>query len=185
MSSLRQEEPARIEVDGAVLATMGRAAHASETDSPLHRLADIHDRIERVRVGTDSMVDRARRTVDASQAARDRKLARDRVTRLRHNLDEARHEIAGLRTAMETRGVIEQAKGMIMAAVKVDADTAFEMLVRRSQTTHEKLVVVARDVVETGRHGSPGPLQLEAPRSPACQRVPEIGEPLPFWSREL
>ena len=59
-------------------------------------------------------------------------------------------EIDGLRTALETRGVIEQAKGMIMLTLKVDEDAAFEVLTRRSQASGEKLVAVARDVVARG-----------------------------------
>lgn len=40
-----------------------------------------------------------------------------------------REEVAGLREAMKTRAVIEQAKGMLMVAHGADADRAFEMLV--------------------------------------------------------
>lgn len=64
--------------------------------------------------------------------------------------DLAEHELAGLRTAMATRGVIEQAKGMVMLTLKIDADAAFEVLVKRSQATNTKLVDVAREIVASG-----------------------------------
>jgi AmiR/NasT family two-component response regulator len=61
--------------------------------------------------------------------------------------------VRGLRTAMETRGVIEQAKGILMVTLSVDADVAFQTLVRMSQTSHTKLVEVARGVVQAGLDG--------------------------------
>lgn len=69
---------------------------------------------------------------------------------MRRDLDAALAEVDGLRVAMQTRGVIEQAKGMIMVALKVDEDAAFDVLVARSQTSHKKLIDVARDVVLAG-----------------------------------
>ena len=51
---------------------------------------------------------------------------------------------------MDTRGVIEQAKGMVMLTLKIDADAAFEVLVQRSQNAHLKLIEVAREIVATG-----------------------------------
>jgi GAF domain-containing protein len=53
-----------------------------------------------------------------------------------------------MREAMESRAVIEQAKGILMAQQGCDADTAFFLLVRRSQTSHQKLRVVAAALVE-------------------------------------
>lgn len=51
---------------------------------------------------------------------------------------------------METRAVIEQAKGMIMLTLKIDADAAFKVLAQRSQVSHTKLVEIAREVVAAG-----------------------------------
>lgn len=59
------------------------------------------------------------------------------------------HELDGLRVAMATRGVIEQAKGMLMLRRHCDADEAFALLVELSQTSHRKLVDVARPLVES------------------------------------
>lgn len=52
-------------------------------------------------------------------------------------------EIASLRSAMESRAVIEQAKGVLMAAYQVDADRAFAILTRWSMQTNVKI----RDLV--------------------------------------
>jgi GAF domain-containing protein len=49
--------------------------------------------------------------------------------------------------AMESRAVIEQAKGILMAQNRCDADEAFNLLVRMSQTSHRKLRDVAASVV--------------------------------------
>jgi AmiR/NasT family two-component response regulator len=58
--------------------------------------------------------------------------------------------LAGMVAAMDTRAIIEQAKGMIMITLKVDADAAFAILVQRSQNSHVKLADVAADIVATG-----------------------------------
>lgn len=73
--------------------------------------------------------------------------SREELRLVRLELAEALAEIEGLRTAMETRAVIEQAKGMIMVTLKLDPDAAFEVLVDRSQRTHTKLHEVAAEMV--------------------------------------
>ena len=52
-----------------------------------------------------------------------------------------------LQTAMASRAVIEQAKGMLMARYGVDADTAFALLTRMSSHSNRKLRDIADDVV--------------------------------------
>jgi GAF domain-containing protein len=52
-----------------------------------------------------------------------------------------------LTAAMEHRGVIEQAKGVLMGAHRITAEEAFAMLRGRSQTANRKLRDVAADVV--------------------------------------
>lgn len=52
-----------------------------------------------------------------------------------------------LSTAMEHRGVIEQAKDIFMGTQHCSADEAFTMLRRRSQAENRKLRNVAADVV--------------------------------------
>jgi GAF domain-containing protein len=68
------------------------------------------------------------------------------------------HHAAGLvrhlRAAMDSRAVIEQAKGVIMADRRCGADEAFALLTQLSQNTNRKLRDVAATVV-TGVHGKP------------------------------
>ncbi len=67
-----------------------------------------------------------------------------------HQLGEqARH----LRIAMESRAVIEQAKGVLMAQQGVDAEQAFEILRAASQRANRKLRDVASGVVASTRPG--------------------------------
>jgi len=68
-----------------------------------------------------------------------------------------------LRAALESRSVIEQAKGILMERMKVTADGAFDTLVRVSNETNTKLRDVARAVVDTGAVPPDGPTR----RSPA------------------
>ena len=53
----------------------------------------------------------------------------------------------GLERAMASRAVIEQAKGIIMAAKGCDADEAFAHLVELSSTQHVKLREIAHRIV--------------------------------------
>jgi GAF domain-containing protein len=55
--------------------------------------------------------------------------------------------------AMRSRAVIEQAKGIIMATVQCDADTAFQELVRASRQSNRKLRVVAETFVARAAKG--------------------------------
>lgn len=48
---------------------------------------------------------------------------------------------------MQSRAVIEQAKGIVMAQSKVGADTAFDLLVKASQRENRKLRDLAADIV--------------------------------------
>ena len=63
-------------------------------------------------------------------------------------------KIEGLSTAIATRDVIGQAKGILMERFGLDAEAAFDLLVRSSQDTNLKLVDVAgwlTDEVASGR----------------------------------
>lgn len=53
-----------------------------------------------------------------------------------------------LQRAMESRAVIEQAKGILMAQRRCNAEAAFQVLVRLSQDSHRKLRDVAQLLVE-------------------------------------
>lgn len=58
-----------------------------------------------------------------------------------------------MQAAMASRAVIEQAKGMLMAQRKCDADAAFDLLVELSQHSGRKLREVAQMVVEQAMVG--------------------------------
>ena len=51
-----------------------------------------------------------------------------------------------LTAAMATRAVIEQAKGVLMGTLGIDADDAFEHLRTRSQARNVKLNIVAMEI---------------------------------------
>jgi GAF domain-containing protein len=55
-----------------------------------------------------------------------------------------------LREAMESRDLIGQAKGIVMASRRVTADEAFELLREASQRTNVKLRTIAEQVTMTG-----------------------------------
>jgi GAF domain-containing protein len=56
-----------------------------------------------------------------------------------------------MRLAMESRAVIEQAKGVLMAQRRVDADVAFEILREASQRYNRKLRDIAVGIVESAQ----------------------------------
>ena len=58
-----------------------------------------------------------------------------------------------LQIAMESRAIIEQAKGMIMARSRCSADEAFDMLVKASQRENVKLRVLAERLVASAQGG--------------------------------
>jgi len=57
------------------------------------------------------------------------------------------------RSALASRDIIGQAKGMIMERFKIDAVQAFELLKRLSQSSNTALAVVARQLVESEAEG--------------------------------
>jgi GAF domain-containing protein len=57
-----------------------------------------------------------------------------------------------LATAMQSRAVIEQAKGILMGAQRCTADEAFQILVRASQRENRKLREIAEDIVSRTQH---------------------------------
>lgn len=56
----------------------------------------------------------------------------------------------GLREAMNSRGTIEQAKGILMHQRKITAEEAFDLLRVTSQERNVKLRLLAQDVVDSG-----------------------------------
>lgn len=66
-----------------------------------------------------------------------------------------RQELAHLHAALLSRGVIEQAKGILIARYGISPDRAFDVLVRWSQDRNIKLRIIAETLVATIQRGSP------------------------------
>lgn len=79
-----------------------------------------------------------------------------------------------LRTAMASRAVIEQAKGILMGRHRVDEDAAFAMLRVESQTHNRRLRDVAQSVVDEARGGGDA-----APRAARDPDDATDGDPVP------
>ncbi|WP_179276118.1 response regulator [Rhodococcus sp. 06-235-1A] len=102
------------------------------------------------RAGTDFVLDGLGRGADdyIVKPFHDRELvARIRVhlelSRMREQLiEESGNEAATLRTALDTRGTIGRAVGILMSVYRIDADAAFTQLTELSQNTNRK----ARDL---------------------------------------
>lgn len=76
---------------------------------------------------------------------------------------------------METRPVIDQARGMVMALCPCPADVAWEVLVEVSQNTNIKLREIAANLVATTEHQPLSP-DVERALAVACrQRRPSLG----------
>ncbi|MFJ1756962.1 ANTAR domain-containing protein [Kitasatospora sp. NPDC088134] len=66
---------------------------------------------------------------------------------LEATVDRMRTELEGLRIAMRTRAVIEQAKGVLVERLGCTPEEAFRELGRRSQQENRKLAQLAADLV--------------------------------------
>jgi hypothetical protein len=74
---------------------------------------------------------------------------------------------ANLTTALSTRDVIGQAKGVLMERHGLDADEAFAALAKLSQTRHLKLAEVAANVAASSRRRTIAAGAAEPPSPPA------------------
>jgi AmiR/NasT family two-component response regulator len=92
-------------------------------------------------------------------------------------VEELRAEVTGLRRALQTQGVIEQAKGMLMMRFGLDADAAFALLVRFSQDHNRKVAAISTAIIDLGR-GSPQLAQSFESLEKAVMEHPECaGDP--------
>jgi AmiR/NasT family two-component response regulator len=117
---------------------------------PTHRewqagAADLRARCEAAIAAATEVVAEAQALVEQSRQAPWRE-ARPRSA---HDVAALRTEVEGLRQAMATRAVIEQAKGIVMATAGCSPQEAFDLLVEQSQHTNRKLRDVAADLVAT------------------------------------
>src|SRR3954467_3261141 len=67
-----------------------------------------------------------------------------------HAYQSARDRADNLQAALETRAVIDQAKGILMDRHKLTADQAFRVLAQMSMKSNRKLHAIADDLVNTG-----------------------------------
>jgi hypothetical protein len=77
-------------------------------------------------------------------------------------------EVAQLRTAMSSRAVIEQAKGVLMLLTGFADQAAFDLLTHISSHTHRKVRDIAQDLVDSATGRSPLPDDVKAILRDAC-----------------
>ncbi|MDH6196831.1 fructose-specific component phosphotransferase system IIB-like protein [Mycobacterium frederiksbergense] len=125
---------------GQVAATLDEIRRTSGAFSTRHRIIDTAGDVHHVVVVGDQLFDDAGAIigtqgfyVDVSPTIAQ---ARERA------VTEVVAEIA------EARGVIEQAKGMLMLIYRINADAAFELLKWRSQETNTKLRLLAKQLAK-------------------------------------
>jgi hypothetical protein len=122
---------------GQVAATLDEIRRTSGAFSNRHRIIDTHGEIHHVVVG-DQLFDDGGAVVGTHGFYVD-------VTPSMHE----RHDkivSAAVAEIAEARGVIEQAKGMLMVIYRISADSAFELLKWRSQETNTKLRALAERI---------------------------------------
>ena len=64
------------------------------------------------------------------------------------DVDECQEEVEDLRTVLESRPVIDQAKGILVAQQHCSPEDAFAMLAEASQKSNRKLRDVAQAIVQ-------------------------------------
>lgn len=111
-------------------------------------------------------------------ASRVRDKARDTLGRAdrRHAAHDSRDEVAQMRQALESRAVIEQAKGIAMERYGLRAEVAWSWLVRTSQNRNLKLRTVAEELVDSVAH------KRVAPAHPSTERPARAAGPAPAAS---
>ncbi len=77
-------------------------------------------------------------------------------------------EVAQLRTAMVSRAVIEQAKGVLMLLTGCGDQVAFDLLTHISSHTHRKVRDVAQELVCSATGRSPLPDDVKVILRDAC-----------------
>jgi fructose-specific component phosphotransferase system IIB-like protein len=125
---------------GQVAATIDEIRRTSGAFSTRHRIVDTHGEVHHVVVVGDQLFG-ADGTVIGTHGF---------YVDVSPSIQEVHDEIVSEAVAeiAETRGGIEQAKGMLMLLYRISADSAFELLKWRSQETNTKLRVLAEQIVK-------------------------------------
>jgi ANTAR domain/PAS fold len=126
---------------GQVAATLEEIRRTSQAFSTRHRIVDVQGDVHHVVVvadrlfgADDAVIGTHGFYVDVTPSAREVHQDHQEL------VTEAVAEIA------EARGVIEQAKGMLMVVYRISADSAFELLKWRSQEANVKLRLLAEQI---------------------------------------
>jgi hypothetical protein len=122
---------------GKVAATLDEIRRTSQAFSTRHRIVDVSGSVHHVVVVGDRLYDDGGAVIGTHGFYVDLTPMMDETQDM---VTEAVAEIA------ENRGVIEQAKGMLMLVYRIDADAAFDLLKWRSQETNTKLRVLAEQI---------------------------------------
>jgi len=105
-----------------------------------HRIIDAKGRTRRVLTSGEGILD------ESGKVTRLEGVMVDLTSTLQRETEKtARDAVAG---ATQTRSVVDQARGILMGQLKMDADDAFKMLVSTSSHRNVKLVVVAAELVQ-------------------------------------
>ena len=80
-------------------------------------------------------------------------------------------ELTGLRRRLETQTVIEQSKGVLMGYYGIDADTAFALLKRWSQSSNTKLRDISSILVDAATSQTAEPAGTEFDPRHTIQRL--------------
>jgi ANTAR domain len=93
---------------------------------------------------------------------------------LRRELESARSELGRLREAMDSRAVIEQAKGMLMLVARIDAEEAFALLAETSRRERRKVRDLASELVAAAEAGLAPVLDFVGRARPASTSAPSL-----------
>ncbi len=121
-----------------VAATLEEIRRTSQAFSTRHRIIDVQGNVHSVVVVGDRLYDEDGTVVGTHGFYVD--VTRSEQQGQQDRLTEAVAEIA------ESRGAIEQAKGMLMVVYRIDADAAFDLLRWRSQDGNVKLRLLAEQI---------------------------------------
>ena len=136
------------DMHGSGRARRARSRERDQDAGILDRLAAGEDRDLAAGDRADSHDDRLRGRESREQAGEDRERAGDTRDRAVQQAADQAREIEGLRLALDSREVIGQAQGLLMAQYKMSGDAAFQVLVRLSQAENLKLRDIAAQIVD-------------------------------------
>jgi hypothetical protein len=114
-----------------------------------HELSDLRAEVERLlaaALASDQQHADALRERDRSHAADTERRELEHDAELRLQDDEHEIDVANLNRAIQSRDLIGQAKGIIMATMRCTADEAFELLKQQSQAENRKLTEIADEL---------------------------------------